>query len=80
MSYSARVYRGHRVAKKQGAAQQKLKRNPGRPYSADANDAREAILQAACRLLRDKLPTQVTNTMIAREAACGSGAHPVLLR
>jgi AcrR family transcriptional regulator len=64
------------VAKQQGAAQQKAKRNPGRPHSAEATDAREAILQAACRLLRDKLPTQVTNTMIAREA----GADPALIR
>lgn len=64
------------MAKQQGAAQQKAKRNPGRPYSAEATDAREAILQAACRLLRDKLPTQVTNSMIAREA----GADPALIR
>jgi len=64
------------VAKQQIAAKQKLKRNPGRPYSADANDAREAILQAACRLLKDKLPAQVTNSMIAREA----GADPALIR
>lgn len=64
------------MAKKQGAAQQKAKRNPGRPYSAEATDAREAILQAASRLLRDKLPTQVTNSMIAREA----GADPALIR
>ena len=64
------------MAKQKGSAQQKPKRNPGRPYSADANDAREAILQAACRLLRDKLPTQVTNSMIAREA----GADPALIR
>lgn len=67
--------RGHRVAK-QVAAKQKLKRNPGRPHSAEASDAREAILQAACRLLRDNLPTQVTNSMIAREA----GADPALIR
>jgi AcrR family transcriptional regulator len=64
------------VAKQQGAARQKPKRNPGRPYSADGNDAREAILQAACRLLRDKLAAQVTNSMIAREA----GADPALIR
>jgi TetR/AcrR family transcriptional regulator len=61
---------------KQVAAKQKLKRNPGRPHSAEASDAREAILQAACRLLRDNLPTQVTNSMIAREA----GADPALIR
>ena len=64
------------MAKQQGAAQQKPKRNPGRPYSADANDAREAILQAATRLLKDNLPAQVTNSMIAREA----GADPALIR
>lgn len=64
------------MAKKQGAAQQKPKRNPGRPFSADASDAREAILQAACRLLKDNLPTKVTNSMIAREA----GADPALIR
>lgn len=64
------------MAKQQVAAKQKIKRNPGRPYSADATDAREAILQAACRLLKDKLPTQVTNSMIAREA----GADPALIR
>jgi AcrR family transcriptional regulator len=64
------------VAKPQQAAQRKPKRNPGRPHSAQATDAREAILQAACRLLKDKLPTQVTNSMIAREA----GADPALIR
>lgn len=64
------------MAKQKGAAQQKPKRNPGRPFSAEATDAREAILQAACRLLQDKLPTQVTNSMIAREA----GADPALIR
>jgi AcrR family transcriptional regulator len=64
------------LAKPQHAAQRKPKRNPGRPHSAEATDAREAILQAACRLLKDKLPTQVTNSMIAREA----GADPALIR
>ena len=64
------------MAKQQGAAQKKPKRNPGRPFSADASDAREAILQAACRLLKNNLPTQVTNSMIAREA----GADPALIR
>jgi AcrR family transcriptional regulator len=64
------------VVKQQGAAKQKVRRTPGRPYSADANDAREAILQAACRLLKDNLPSQVTNSMIAREA----GADPALIR
>jgi len=64
------------VPKQQVATKPKLKRNPGRPHSADASDAREAILQAACRLLKDKLPTQVTNSMIAREA----GADPALIR
>ncbi|MGZ3275853.1 MAG: TetR/AcrR family transcriptional regulator [Caulobacteraceae bacterium] len=64
------------MAKQKGAAQQKPKRNPGRPFSTDANDAREAILQAACRLLKDNLPSQVTNSMIAREA----GADPALIR
>jgi AcrR family transcriptional regulator len=61
---------------KQVGAKQKLKRNPGRPHSAEASDAREAILQAACRLLKDNLPGQVTNSMIAREA----GADPALIR
>jgi AcrR family transcriptional regulator len=61
---------------KQAATKQKLRRNPGRPYAGDAYDAREAILQAACRLLKDKLPAQVTNSMIAREA----GADPALIR
>lgn len=64
------------MAKQQGAAQQKSKRNPGRPHSADASDAKEVILQAACRLLKDNLPSQVTNSMIAREA----GADPALIR
>jgi len=64
------------VAKQKGAAQQKPKRNPGRPFSTDGNDAREAILQAACRLLKDNLPSQLTNSMIAREA----GADPALIR
>lgn len=64
------------MAKQQVAAKPKPKRNPGRPHSADASDAREVILQAACRLLKDNLPTQVTNSMIAREA----GADPALIR
>lgn len=64
------------MAKQQVAAKQRFKRNPGRPHSADASDAREAILQAACRLLKNNLPTQVTNSMIAREA----GADPALIR
>jgi AcrR family transcriptional regulator len=64
------------VAKAQHSAQRKPKRNPGRPHSAEAIDAREVILQATCRLLKDKLPTQVTNSMIAREA----GADPALIR
>jgi TetR/AcrR family transcriptional regulator len=64
------------VPKQQGPPPPKRKRNPGRPHSAEGNDAREAILQAACRLLKDKLPTQVTNSMIAREA----GADPALIR
>jgi TetR/AcrR family transcriptional regulator len=76
MAYSGLAYRGPRVAKQQGAARQKSKRNPGRPHAAGASDAREAILQAACRLLKDHLPTQVTNSMIAREA----GADPALIR
>jgi len=64
------------VAKQQVAAKQTVKRTPGRPHSAAASDAREAILQAACRLLKDNLPSQVTNSMIAREA----GADPALIR
>ena len=64
------------MAKRQGSPQQKPKRNPGRPNSADAGDAKDAILQAARRLLQDDLPAQVTNSMIAREA----GADPALIR
>jgi AcrR family transcriptional regulator len=64
------------VAKPKAAPQQKPKRTPGRPFSAGASDARDAILQAACRLLKNNLPTQVTNSMIAREA----GADPALIR
>jgi TetR/AcrR family transcriptional regulator len=64
------------VAKRQGSTKQKPKRNPGRPNAADAGDAKQAILQAASRLLKDNLPTQVTNSMIAREA----GADPALIR
>jgi AcrR family transcriptional regulator len=76
MTYSGLGYRGNRVEKQQAVAEPKPKRNAGRPHSAEASDAREAILQAACRLLRDKLPAQVTNSMIAREA----GADPALIR
>jgi TetR/AcrR family transcriptional regulator len=64
------------VAKRQGASPQKPRRNPGRPNAADAGDAKEAILRAASRLLKDNLPAQVTNSMIAREA----GADPALIR
>jgi len=63
------------VSKRQGS-QQTPKRTPGRPYAAEAGDAKEAILQAAIRLLKDNLPAQVTNSMIAREA----GADPALIR
>ena len=75
-------YSGHwnyeeiRVAKRQSSPEHKPKRTPGRPNAADAGDAKEAILQAASRLLKDKLPAQVTNSMIAREA----GADPALIR
>jgi AcrR family transcriptional regulator len=58
------------------SATPKPKRNPGRPVSAGAPDAREALIQAARRLLEKNLPTQVTNSMIAREA----GADPALIR
>ena len=64
------------MAKKPGSIKQKTKRNPGRPNSADAGDAKAAILQAARRLLQDNLPARVTNSMIAREA----GADPALIR
>jgi AcrR family transcriptional regulator len=64
------------LAKRQGSPQHKLKRTPGRPNAADAGDAKELILQAASRLLKDKLPAQITNSMIAREA----GADPALIR
>jgi TetR/AcrR family transcriptional regulator len=64
------------VAKRQRSSPQKPKRTPGRPNAVDAGDAKEVILQAACRLLRDNLPAKVTNSMIAREA----GADPALIR
>lgn len=64
------------MAKRPGSPKTKAKRNPGRPNSADAGDAKEAILQAARRLLQDNLPARVTNSMIAREA----GADPALIR
>lgn len=64
------------MAKRQGASQQKPRRSPGRPNAADAGDAKEAILQAAIRLLKDHVPSKVTNSMIAREAR----ADPALIR
>jgi len=64
------------VAKRQASAQHQPKRNPGRPNASDAVDAKESILQAATRLLQQKLPNQITNSMIAREA----GADPALIR
>lgn len=54
----------------------KTKRNPGRPFAEGAPDAREGLVQAARRLLEKNLPSQVTNSMIAREA----GADPALIR
>ncbi len=64
------------MAKRRGSAQQQPKRNPGRPNASDAVDAKESILRATIGLLKDRLPAQVTNTMIAREA----GADPALIR
>jgi TetR/AcrR family transcriptional regulator len=64
------------LAKRQGSPQHPPKRAAGRPNAADAGDAKEAILRAASRLLKDKLPAQVTNSMIAREA----GTDPALIR
>lgn len=54
----------------------KTKRNPGRPFAAGAPDAREGLIKAARRLLEKNIPSQVTNSMIAREA----GADPALIR
>src|SRR4051812_49389758 len=68
--------KGPRGGKQAPSSAAKTKRTPGRPVSAGAPDAKEAIIQAAERLLKDNLPSQVTNSMIAREA----GADPALIR
>jgi AcrR family transcriptional regulator len=69
--------KGIRVANQPRSAKPaKPKRNPGRPVAAGAPDAKEALVKAARRLLESHIPSQVTNSMIAREA----GADPALIR
>lgn len=54
----------------------KKKRGQGRPVAGEASVGREALIDAALRLLHDLPPSKVTISSIAREA----GADPALIR